>query len=634
MQITLQNTEKGQCYAVRFDRYRQQVVDKLKTAVSVRWWDKSTGAWMIPANNKCKAELDQLTYYVRHFEPVNWGGNESKTDEDIAYQIPDMPELDEDHGLKIQPYPYQLQGIARGLQLKRFINGDDMGLGKTLESIATINKADAFPCLVICPNTVKINWQREWHKFTDKKAMVLTDSVRTSWPFFWQTGMNHVFIVNYESLRKYFVRRINKSEKWTLKDVEFHNTIKLFKSVIIDESHKVKSTATQQSKFCKGITAGKEWIILLTGTPVVNKPNDLICQLAIMDRMNDLGGWKYFTSRYCSGPHGASNLKELNFMLWKHCFFRREKSKVLTQLPDKVRQIVTCEITNRKEYQDAERDLVDYLRRYKEADDEKVQKSLKGEVMVRIGILKDITARGKLREVIDFVKDFRENGKKIILFCNLHEIVDRLLQAFPTAVCVTGRQDMQQKQAAIDAFQRNPKTDVIICSIKAAAAGVKQCRFYRATVDIRRLRPSREPGASYRPKGLRELLLPAWPQDHRPEALQDHRGEKTYKQRRAWRGGQYTNKHRRYDGPDIRRDRGGGITMAEEHIGINRLKEREDANKYPRRKCVRCIRYPCFSGQGIGTHAINLAAYGCKDYKSQTRLKNMSHNVNKGGSDA
>ena len=173
-----------------------------------------------------------------------------------------------------------------------------------------------------------------------------------------------------------------------------------------------------------------------------------------------------------SRPHGASNLKELNFMLWKHCFFRREKSKVLTQLPDKVRQIVTCEITNRKDYQDAERDLVDYLRRYKEADDEKVQKSLKGEVMVRIGILKDITARGKLREVIDFVKDFRENGKKIILFCNLHEIVDRLLQAFPSAVCVTGRHFIQQKQAAIDAFQRNPKTDVIICSIKAAAAGI------------------------------------------------------------------------------------------------------------------------------------------------------------------
>ena len=473
MTITLQNTEKGQCYAVKFDRYRQQIVDKLKSSVSIRWWDKQTGAWLIPATNKCKAELDQLTYYVRHFEPVQWGTvAQSQTEEDVAFQIPEMPELDGEHGLKVQPYPYQLQGIARGLQLKRFINGDDMGLGKTLESIATINKADAFPCLVICPNVVKINWQREWHKFTDKKAMVLTDSVRDSWPFFWQTGMNQVFIVNYESLRKYFVRRITKAEKWTLKDVEFHNTIKLFKSVIIDESHKVKSTATQQTKFCKGIASGKEYIILLTGTPVVNKPKDLVAQLGIMERMIDMGGWKGFMLRYCSGPNQASNLKELNYKLWQHCFFRREKSKVLTQLPDKVRQIVSCEITNRKEYMDAERDLIDYLKRYKEADDEKIQKSLKGEVMVRIGILKDITARGKLKEVIDFVKDFRENGKKIILFCNLHEIVDRLMIAFPSAVCVTGRQNMQEKQASVDAFQKNPKTDVIICSIKAASAGI------------------------------------------------------------------------------------------------------------------------------------------------------------------
>lgn len=475
MLITLQNTQYGSYYAVKFDRYRQQVVDKFKESITVdgRRWDKASGAWIVPATNKGKAELDQFSYFIKHFEPVIWGDQKAvKSDEDVAYTLPDMPDLDGDHGLKIEPYPYQLQGIARGLQLKRFINGDDMGLGKTLEAIATINKANAFPCLVICPNVVKINWQREWAKFTDKKAMVLTDSVRESWPFFWQTGMNQVFIVNYESLRKYFVRRITKSEKWTLKDVEFHQTINLFKSVIIDESHKVKSTSTQQSKFCKGIASGKEYIILLTGTPVVNKPNDLVCQLGIMDRMIDFGGWKYFMSRYCSGPNGASNLKELNFMLWKNCFFRREKSKVLTQLPDKVRQVMSCDITNRKEYQDAERDLIDYLKRYKEADDEKIQKSLKGEVMVRIGILKDITARGKLKEVIDFVKDFRENGKKIILFCNLHEIVDRLLAAFPSAVCVTGRQNMEEKQASVDAFQKNPKTDVIICSIKAASAGI------------------------------------------------------------------------------------------------------------------------------------------------------------------
>lgn len=473
MQITLQNTSGRSYYVIRFDRYRKQVVDKLKESVNGRRWDQKMNAWMVPATPQGKHQIDQLSFYVRHFEPVQWGEqSEQPEQEKTDFILPDMPKLEIDHGLKVQPYPYQLEGIARGLQLKRFINGDDMGLGKTLESIATINLANAFPCLVICPNVVKINWMREWHKFTNKKAMVLTDSVRDSWPFFWQTGMNQIFIVNYESLKKYFVRRINKAEKWTLKDVVFRDTINLFKSVIIDESHKVKSPSTQQAKFCRGIAQGKEWRILLTGTPVVNKPKDLVSQLGIMDRVQDFGGWKQFVSRYCSGPNEASNLKELNFMLWKNCFFRREKKSVLSELPEMTRQILTVDIDNRKEYMDAERDLIMYLKKYKEADDEKIQKSLKGEVMVRIGILRDISARGKLKSVVEFVKDFLENDKKIVIFCNLHDIVDRLLSVFPKAVCITGRQSMPEKQASIDAFVNNQNVKIVICSIKAASAGV------------------------------------------------------------------------------------------------------------------------------------------------------------------
>ena len=342
----------------------------------------------------------------------------------------------------------------------------------TLQSIATINLADAFPCLVICPSSLKINWLREWEKFTDKKAMILTDKVRDTWTFFFQTGMHQVFIVNYESLKKYFVQRIKKAEGWTLRDVEFRNSINLFKSVIIDESHRCKSASTQQAKFCKGICTGKEWVIELTGTPVVNRPKDLIPQLAILNRMEDFGGYKPFVNRYCSGQREASNLKELNFNLWQYCMFRREKSFVLTDLPDKIRQVNTCEITNRKEYTDAERDLIMYLQKYKDADDEKIEKALRGEVMVKIGVLRNISARGKVRDVIEFVKDFRENGKKIILFCSLHEVVDQLKRYFPTAVSVTGRESPDMKQRAVDAFQNNPKVDIIICSIKAAGVGL------------------------------------------------------------------------------------------------------------------------------------------------------------------
>ena len=459
---------KGDNFELSF-KYKTSIIDRVRQ-IPGRHFDGTKKVWIVPTRSR--VELERMIYQIQQFENINWVNGTEKKEEDIAYDIPELPDLTVPHNLKIQPYPYQLKGIARGLELKRFMNCDEPGLGKTLQSIATINLADAFPCLVVCPSSLKINWQREWEKFTDKKAMILTDKVRDTWTFFFQTGMHQVFIVNYESLKKYFVQRIKKAEGWTLRDVEFRNSINLFKSVIIDESHRCKSASTQQAKFCKGICTGKEWVIELTGTPVVNRPKDLIPQLAILDRMNDFGGYKPFVDRYCSGQREASNLRELNFNLWKYCMFRREKSLVLTDLPDKIRQVNTCEITNRKEYMDAERDLIMYLQKYKDADDDKIAKAMRGEVMVRINILRQISARGKVRDVIEFVKDFRENGKKIILFCSLHEVVDQLKRYFPTAVSVTGRDSQDEKQRAVDAFQNNPKADIIICSIKAAGVGL------------------------------------------------------------------------------------------------------------------------------------------------------------------
>lgn len=71
----------------------------------------------------------------------------------------------------------------------------------------------------------------------------------------------------------------------------------------------------------------------------------------------------------------------------------------MTQLPDKTRQYIEMDITTRLEYEKAESDLIQYLRVYKNADDEKIAKSMRGEVMVRMGILKAISARGKSRRL-------------------------------------------------------------------------------------------------------------------------------------------------------------------------------------------------------------------------------------------
>lgn len=376
------------------------------------------------------------------------------------------------HHLKITPYPYQEEGIRKGLEWKRLFIGDEPGLGKTLQSIGIIDTAGAYPALVICPSSLKINWQREVEKFTDKKALVLDNYNRTTWPYLLQMKMFHVAIVNYESLRKYFVWDIKGGKSFRLKDVVFCPQITAFKSVIIDESHRAKDPSAQQTKFVKGICTGKEYIILLSGTPVVNHPGDLVAQLSIMDRLKEFGGKNAFLLNYASGEKEASNLEELSKELYSRCLIRREKAKVLTQLPDKTRVDLYVDISNREEYDTAAQNLAQYLREYQQCTEHEIRRQMRIEALVRFMALRSIASKGKVAQAIDFVKVFLDGGNKLILFCSLHEIVDEFKKAFPKAVTVTGRDSAVMKQASVDAFQQREDVQLIICSIKAAGVGL------------------------------------------------------------------------------------------------------------------------------------------------------------------
>ena len=379
--------------------------------------------------------------------------------------------------LRVKPYPYQQDGIVYGLTHKRLIIGDEPGLGKTLQSIGIVDTANAYPCLVICPSSLKINWQREFEKFTDKSALVLDNSVRTTWPYLLKMGMHHVAIVNYESLRKYFVWDIKGGKSFRLKDVVFCPQIRMFRSVIIDESHRVKDPSAQQTIFTKGITTGKEWIILLSGTPVVNRPEDLVAQLSIMGRLQEFGGRTKFMADYCTDPKDkkaepAVPLSVLSNQLYANCMIRREKAKVLPQLPDKTRVDLYVDISNAPEYNLAAADLAEYLRQYTECTDWEIRRKMRMEALARFMTLRQLATLGKVAQAVDFIRTFLDSGKKLIVFCSLHEVVDALCKAFPRAVTVTGRDSASSKQVAVDSFQNNPDVQLIVCSIKAAGVGL------------------------------------------------------------------------------------------------------------------------------------------------------------------
>lgn len=475
MQIVEYATE----FRVKIDfnhwRKRNTAAVKKISGATFRYNDK---AWIVPLRSR--SELISLQKYVNSYYKCDYFKIDHATPEQFD-KIPDLPELTTEIPL-VHPQgfgfrPYQAKGVARGLDLKKFINGDEQGLGKTLQSIATIYEQfrrgeDVFPCLVICPASTKINWQREWKMWTGINAMILEKDMKDRWPSYFQMGMADVFITNYESLKKYFVNVMPpKGQRNKSSSIVMHPNTELVRSVIVDESHRVKDTSTQQAMITLQICKSKEHVILLTGTPVVNKPIDLFAQLAIMGRLSHFGGKKGFIERYCEGGKGATNLKELNYLLNKFCFFRREKKDVAKDLPDKQRQTILCDITTRAAYNKARDQFVKYLEE-QGASDEDIAKKLRGEIMVKMAELKKISAYGKLNEAKEFIHQVIDSGEKLIVFVVHHVIVDELLSEFPKAVTVTGRDDQNQKQHSIDSFQKNDDCKLIICNIKAAGVGI------------------------------------------------------------------------------------------------------------------------------------------------------------------
>lgn len=459
-------------FELSFD-YNPRIVAEIK-AISGYRWNPIRKIWTLP-----KEKINDVERLMKRY-----GGNQTAERSEEYDVIPDMPLLNDDHEGLLQklwipqdkhPFPYQKKGIAYNLQNKRVIVGDQPGLGKTVQAILTAALSGRKCVLVICPSTLKENWKREFKMFVGWESMILSDRVKKTWHTFNRVGMVRVFITNYESLKKYFVESIDKgeNERLRLNHIRFNQNIALFDMVICDELHRCKDGATQQSKFVMGIAKDKEYVLGLTGTPVVNKPKDLISQLHIINRLQEMGGYKYFMNRYCGGNgSGAANLKELNYKLSKLCFYQRQKKEVLTELPDKIRQMVLCDISTRKEYNEALNDLAEYLHKWKNKSEEEVEKSLRGEIMVQIGICKNISARGKMNEVIEHINEVIESDEKIVVFIHQKEIAEVLLKHYPGAVSVRGDDSMDSRQGAVDAFQRDPKTKIIICSIKAAGVGL------------------------------------------------------------------------------------------------------------------------------------------------------------------
>lgn len=378
--------------------------------------------------------------------------------------------------------PYQVEGFSSMVHWKQCINGCEMGLGKTLQSLVAVEYQKSFPCLVIVPASLKYNWENEINKFLPDRKSVVIDSKTIFY------NDCDFYIINYDIVKK---------RKKDLERIQF-------KSIVCDESHKLKNKKAQRTKAVKELADKISIRYLLSGTPIENRPSELISQLDIINRLNDLGGYWEFVNKYCGATKGAfgldisgaTNLDDLYFKASNAFYFRRNKNDVLKDLPDKIYSTVYFELDNYKDYRMAERNLVAYLKGQVKSKKE-VQKMLEvmdeedretflkikemqaentvnsAEHLVLMTTLRKITGYGKIKAAKEWIDDFFENNpkEKLLVFAWHTEIVKQLSEHLGWDV-IYGGVDVKKRQQYVDKFQNDDEVKGMVLNIQAGGVGL------------------------------------------------------------------------------------------------------------------------------------------------------------------
>lgn len=426
-------------------------------------------------------------------------------------------------GLELRKF--QFAGVNHIEYLKGIaLIADVMGLGKTVQALAWLQyRKDIKKVLIVCPSSLKLNWQEEIKKWITRKLNVQILESKTPYPI---TG--DIVIINYDILHDWII------------DLKLTH----FDVVIADELHQCKNTTSLRGKAFIEVSKAIPMRIGLTGTPIENDPIEIFHITNLLNK-NIFPNYIKFIERYCDAKQEEQavrggklvkvkqsdgtvkeiwqqntrkiwkkgkfiNQGELHRILKKHLMLRRTKEEVDIELPPKTRANIILKIDNWKEYREAEDDFIRYI---KESFDAKAQKQLAQELksfietyhidattfgeqvinrseikkakndkldaisrapaLAKIQALKILAARGKMKQLIEWISDFLlDTDEKLIVFTINKEIIKTFKDAFPSSVSIDGDTSTKKRDEAVKSFQNNPKCRLFFGQMKAAGIGL------------------------------------------------------------------------------------------------------------------------------------------------------------------
>lgn len=382
---------------------------------------------------------------------------------------------------------YQIEGV-KFLEFRKGRGGvfDDMGLGKTYQGIGffMINPKER-PVLVVCRSSAKVSWARHIASLLGETYSVLRgltpydlESVeKTDW-----------YIINYDILaredpeekkaeakRKALCKAQGKKyRKAKLKLVGWIKALKKLniKYVIGDEIQAISNSDAVMSRAFIELAKKSKIFIPLSGTPIRNRPKDFFNVLNLLDPKTFPDNWKYL-QRYCDPRHngfgweynGATNQEELHELI-KPLMIRRLKSEVAKELPPLQNIIEPMELDEIEmgNYERLDLEFIDWL---KEHENKPLQEK---EYLTH---LKQRAYLAKRNSVIQWIKDYLENGNKLVVFAYHRKVIEDLYQTFEKiAVQLYGGTSEADRQHAIDSFQNDPKCKLFIGQTTSAGDSI------------------------------------------------------------------------------------------------------------------------------------------------------------------
>lgn len=333
-----------------------------------------------------------------------------------------------------------------------------MGLGKSLTALLWAYRNDECrPVIIVCPASLKWNWQRECATHFNLLAHVL----ETTKPLPPKLGICDFYIINYDILGPWLPFLLSLKPKL----------------VILDECHYISNRRVKRTKHTRDLCKDAPHIIAISGTPLTNRPAELWNVLNIL-RPDHFPSFWSFAHKYCN-PRlkpwgwdftGASDLPTLHHELSLQLMIRRLKQDVLSQLPPKQRAVVPLEIEKRSQYNAASRDLIAWLARTSKT---RAKKAAKVEQLARVSYLKQLAGTLKLKSALDWIDNFlEESDEKIILFAVHKAVVARVSQHYKgRCAVVTGDVVGQKRQRAFDQFLKDKRIRIFIGNTRAAGVG-------------------------------------------------------------------------------------------------------------------------------------------------------------------